>query len=52
MIDSEEMIFNVEDLIIYRKNQLVIIYNKKFRKYIKLSEEIYKYFLLGQENKI
>ncbi|MBH7225344.1 hypothetical protein I6B24_10830 [Clostridioides difficile] len=29
MIDSEEMIFNVEDLIIYRKNQLVIIYNKK-----------------------
>ncbi|HGM1288933.1 TPA: radical SAM protein, partial [Clostridioides difficile] len=50
--DSEEMIFNVEDLIIYRKNQLVIIYNKKFRKYIKLSEEIYKYFLLGQENKI
>lgn len=52
MIDSEEMSFNIEDLIIYRKNQLVIIYNKKFRKYIRLSEEIYKYFLLSQENKM
>lgn len=52
MLDSEEMSLNIEDLITYKKNQRVIIYNKKLKKHIRLSEEIYRYFLLSQNNKM
>ena len=42
---KEKIKFVDEDLIIYKKNKLVLMYNKKTRKHIMQSQEVYDYFI-------
>lgn len=41
---DEKLKLNKEDIIIYSKNNLVVLYNKKNLRHIMLTKEVYEYF--------
>lgn len=47
-----KMELNKDNLIIYNKNELVVIYNKELGKHIILSEEVYNYFEIASTEKL
>lgn len=49
---EEILKLNKEDLIIFSKNNLVVLYNKKILKHIILTKEVYDYFLIAEDNKL
>jgi 2-iminoacetate synthase ThiH len=51
MRDNIKIAFKVEDLLISKKNNRVILYNKEKKRHVKLSEEIYEYISLAEKNK-
>ena len=49
---STKIRFNEKDLIIYEKNKLVVIYNKKFSRHILLSEEVYNFYKIASKENL
>ncbi len=49
---STQIIFKTKDLIIYEKNNLVVIYNKKFNRHMFLSEEVYKFYKMASKENL
>lgn len=47
---KEILKLNKEDIIIYSKNNLVVLYNKKILRHIILTKEVYDYFLVADDN--
>lgn len=44
-LNKERIKFIDEDLIIYKKNKLVLMYSKKIKKHVMQSQEVYEYFV-------
>lgn len=47
---EEKLKLNKKDIIIYSKNNLVVLYNKKILRHIILTKEVYDYFLAADDN--